>query len=73
MDKDSNFVKELKKDCNRLTVFQVFRLQNFVVISFSKTLNYVKYRNYQKLFEHQIKSNKNGRQTFTLASRLFLF
>ena len=53
MDKRFFQVKEQIKDATRQTIFQVIRLQNFVVISFSKTLNYVRYRNYQNFCEHQ--------------------
>ena len=42
MDKRFCQVKEQKKMQPDKTIFQVIRLQNFVVISFSKTLNYVK-------------------------------
>ena len=37
---------------------------NFVVISFSKTLWYVKYRNYQTFANTKNKSMKKGLQTF---------
>lgn len=48
------------------TIFQVVRLQNFVVISFSKTLNYVKYRNYQNFCDTKNKSMKKAGANFRL-------
>ena len=60
MDKRDKQNKERKKDCNQITIFQAIRMQNFVVISFSKTLWYVKFRNYQTFANTKNKSNKKS-------------
>ena len=50
--------------------FKLSGCKNFVVISFSKTLNYVKYRNYQNFCDTKNKSMKKGLQTLQPAALL---